>query len=226
VDDDIRLNADFSSRVVIDTERAPWVASPEPGVERKPLDRIGAEIARATTIVRYAPGSAFPSHQHALGEEFLVLEGIFSDASGDYPVGTYVRNPPRSEHAPWTRDGCMIFVKLRQMHQEESERVVIDTSRAAWRPGAGEGHTVQYLHGLAPASERVTLERLDAGTGLPPVEVPGGEEIFVLSGTLADDSGTYPARTWMRNPAGYRRGLRSQVGAVYWAKRGHLPRKA
>ena len=221
--DDIRLNADFSSRVVIDTEQAPWVASPEPGVERKPLDRIGGEIARATSIVRYAPHSAFPAHRHALGEEFLVLEGIFSDASGDYPAGTYVRNPPRSEHAPWTRDGCTILVKLRQMREEEDQRVVIDTGRATWWPCAGEGHAVQYLH-WAP-TERVTIERLDAGTALPPVEVPGGEEIFVLSGTLADETAIYRARTWVRNPVGYRRGLRTQTGAVYWAKRGHLPGK-
>src|SRR5512141_2530532 len=107
--DDTKINADFSRRVVIDTVRAPWIASPEPSVERKPLDRIGGEVARATTIVRYAPGSAFPLHAHGLGEEFLVLEGVFSDTAGDYPAGTYVRNPPGSAHAPATRDGCLLF---------------------------------------------------------------------------------------------------------------------
>ena len=68
------------------------------------LDRIGDEVARATSIVRYAPGSSFARHEHAKGEEFLVLEGIFSDDSGDYPAGFYVRNPPGSGHTPFRKD--------------------------------------------------------------------------------------------------------------------------
>ena len=108
------LNADFGARVVIDTRVAPWIASPEPGVERKLLDRVGGEVARATSIVRYGPGSAFASHEHTLGEEFLVLAGTFADEGGEYPTGTYVRNPPGSRHRPFSTSGCELFVKLRQ----------------------------------------------------------------------------------------------------------------
>lgn len=75
---------------------------------------ISLEVARATSIVRYAPESRFAEHIHELGEEFLVLEGMFSDEHGDYGAGTYVRNPPGSSHSPYTVDGCTIFVKLRQ----------------------------------------------------------------------------------------------------------------
>jgi len=214
------LNADFSRRVVVHTGLAPWIKSPGPGVERKPLDRIGGEIARATSIVRYAPGAAFPAHVLQLGEEFLVLEGVFSDQLGDYPEGTYVRNPPCSGHAPGTSGGCVIFVKLRQMHAQESARVVIDTRKGVWSPGAADGHAVQTLHALR---ERVALERLEAGARLPDEAQPHGEEILVLEGTLADEEGSYPARTWIRNPAGHRRRLQSSTGAVYWVKRGHLP---
>lgn len=92
------VNADFSARVVIESQIAPWVTSPEQGVERKLLDRVGDQVARATSIVRYAPGSAFATHEHALGEEFLVLSGTFADEHGEYPPGTYVRNPPGSQH--------------------------------------------------------------------------------------------------------------------------------
>ena len=56
------INADFSQRVVIHTAEQGWQPSPQVGVERIPLDRIGAEVARATSLVRYAPGSTFPSH--------------------------------------------------------------------------------------------------------------------------------------------------------------------
>src|SRR6266704_5630699 len=109
------VNADFSRRVVIATDEMPWIPSPQAGVERRPLDRIGGEVARATSLVRYAPASAFAAHTHGLGEEFLVLDGVLSDEHGDYPTGTYVRNPPGSRHSPRTAPGCMILVKLRQM---------------------------------------------------------------------------------------------------------------
>src|SRR5262245_19081476 len=113
------VNADFSQRVVLATGELPWIASPQLGVERRPLDRVGGEVARATSLVRYAPDSIFPAHEHALGEEYLVLDGVFSDEHGDYPVGTYVRNPPGSRHSPRTAPGCIILVKLRQMSRTE-----------------------------------------------------------------------------------------------------------
>src|ERR1700745_2169833 len=116
-----RINADFSERVVIATGDLPWIPSPQAGVERRMLDRIGGEVARATSLVRYAAASSFPAHEHALGEEFLVLSGVFSDEHGDYPAGTYVRNPPHSWHTPRTAPGCTIFVKLRQMSLDETD---------------------------------------------------------------------------------------------------------
>ena len=218
----MRVNADFSERVVIQTSELPWIASPQPGVERRMLDRIGGEVARATSLVRYAPASVFEPHGHALGEEFLVLEGIFSDEHGDYPAGTYVRNPPGSRHSPRTAPGCIILVKLRQMTLSESERVVIDTTRVQWGRGDTEGHRRLDLYTNHENGEHVTIERLDAGTSLPAVDCRGGEEIFVLSGGLADEQGEFRSGTWIRNPPGYRRGLKSTGGAVFWAKRGHL----
>jgi anti-sigma factor ChrR (cupin superfamily) len=215
------VNADFTQRVVIATDTLPWIASPQAGVERRLLDRIGGEVARATSLVRYASASAFPAHQHGLGEEFLVLDGVFSDEHGDYPEGTYVRNPPGSRHTPRTAPGCTILVKLRQMKLSESARVVIDTAAAAWEPGAG-GLSRLPLYLAPDTGERVALERLAPGARLPEVDCPGGEEIFLLSGTLRDDYGNYGAGTWIRNPAGFRRSLQSPEGATYWVKRGHL----
>jgi anti-sigma factor ChrR (cupin superfamily) len=216
------VNADFSRRVVIATDEMPWIPSPQSGVERRPLDRIGGEVARATSLVRYAPASAFPAHDHALGEEFLVLSGIFSDEHGDYPAGTYVRNPPQSRHTPRTAPGCTIFVKLRQMPQSEQHRIVTDTTSAKWEPAdtAGVARLPLYLN--SDIGERVTLERLAAGARHPALDRPDGEEIFILSGDLEDEHGIYRARTWIRNPAGFRRSLESRGGATYWAKRGHL----
>jgi len=215
-----RINADFSQRVVMATSDMPWIPSPQAGVERRMLDRIGSEVARATSLVRYAAASTFPAHDHALGEEFLVLEGIFSDEHGDYPAGTYVRNPPLSRHSPRTAPGCTIFVQLRQMALSEKTRLVIDSTTAKWRPAEQAGLTILPL--FQAAGENVALERLDAGATLGESDCPGGEEILILSGDLRDESGTYGAGTWIRNPAGVRRSLGSTSGATYWVKRGHL----
>src|SRR6476661_2253843 len=139
------INADFTKRVVLATNDLPWSPSPQAGVERRLLDRIGGEVARATSLVRYAPASAFPAHSHALGEEFLVLDGVFSDEHGDYPAGTYVRNPPGSRHSPRTAPGCTILVKLRQMAPSEKTRLVIDSTTAHWHPAAQAGLTILPL---------------------------------------------------------------------------------
>jgi len=95
----MRINADFSKRVVIDTAAMEWEDSPMAGVQRRKLDRIGEEVARATSLVKYDPESYFSAHTHSGGEEFLVLDGVFSDEHGDYPAGTYVRNPIGSSRA-------------------------------------------------------------------------------------------------------------------------------
>jgi len=216
---ELLVNSDFTERVVLATQDLPWIASPQQGVERRMLDRVGGEVARATSLVRYAPASDFPVHEHALGEEFLVLDGVFSDEHGDYPAGTYVRNPPGSSHLPRTRPGCTIFVKLRQMRPAENRRVVIDTRASSWQ-AVERGR--QRLPLFDAVEEFVVLETLDAGAQLPDEEQADGEEIFVLSGDLADGEGNYDPATWIRNPAGYRRALRSRYGAVYWVKRGHL----
>jgi len=215
------INADFAQRVVVQTADLPWTPSPQAGVERCMLDRIGGEIARATSLVRYAPASVFPAHGHALGEEFLVLEGVFSDEHGDYAEGVYVRNPPGSRHSPRTEAGCVILVKLRQMHLADEARVVIDTTSAEWSRGDADGHTRLSLYAV-PGREQVTMERLEAGARLVETDCPGGEEIFVLSGSLADEHGSYSRRAWIRNPPGHRRRLGSVKGSVYWMKRGHL----
>lgn len=217
-----QLRADFARREVVDSNQLEWLASPQAGVDRRMLDRIGGEVARATSIVRYAPDSIFPSHVHGLGEEFLVLDGTFSDEHGDYPVGTYVRNPPGSSHAPSTRDGCTIFVKLRQMRADDAERVVIDTAGHVWRPAGDTGHERVVLFSRPDRTENVTMERLAPGTRVAPYRCDGGEEVLVLDGALSDDAGTYDAGTWVRNPAGSRHGLASENGCFFWVKRGHL----
>ncbi len=217
----MELFADLNARVVLDTTELPWSPSPLPGVERRLLDRSGGEVARATSIVRYAPGSSFAAHSHAGGEEILVLEGTFSDETGDHPAGTYLRNPPGSSHAPFSTEGCMILVKLRQMHPADQACVRIQTRQSAWLPGLVPGLAVMPLHQFG--SEQVALVRWAPGTVFQPHRHLGGEEILVLEGVFQDEAGTYPAGSWLRNPPGSVHSPWSDQGCTIWVKTGHLP---
>jgi anti-sigma factor ChrR (cupin superfamily) len=217
----MNVNADLSQRAVVDSERLPWVDSPLPGVQRRMLERDGEEVARATSIVRYAPGSAFAPHTHGGGEEFLVLEGVFSDESGDFGPGIYVRNPPGSSHTPSSAEGCTIFVKLRQMAAADQAVVLVDTGRGEWQAGARAGVSEMLLH--QHGSERVRLVRFAPGTRIPRHEHPGGEEILVLAGAFEDEHGHYGKGTWLRNPVGSSHGAFSPEGCTLYIKSGHLP---
>ena len=217
----MQLRADLKQRAVVDSHALAWSPSPMAGVERRMLDRCGAEVARATSIVRYAAGSAFERHSHGGGEEILVLEGTFSDELGDYPAGTYLRNPVGSAHAPYSEVGCTILVKLQQMHRGDQSRLVIDTHSAPWLPGLVNGLEVMPLHGFG--SEHVALVRWAPGTRFQAHSHPGGEEIFVLDGVFQDEHGDYPAGSWLRNPPGSIHRPWSEPGCTIWVKTGHLP---
>jgi anti-sigma factor ChrR (cupin superfamily) len=215
------LNADLTLRAVSFADEAEWVASPMAGIERRMLERDGDEVARATSVVRYSPGSQFPRHEHERGEEFLVLEGTFADEAGSYPAGTYGRNPPGSGHAPWSDEGCVLFVKLRQFHVRDRARVVIDTRTEEWFPGLAKGIAVLPLHGFG--SERVSLVRWAPQVAFVLHAHPGGEEIFVLDGAIEDEEGRYTAGSWLRNPPGSQHRPFTLEGCLLYVKIGHLP---
>jgi len=216
----MKINADLAKRAVVTIEDVPWVDSPQPGVQRRMLERDGDEVARATSVVRYAPKSYFPSHVHTGGEEFIVLEGVFSDEHGDYGTGMYVRNPVGSTHEPFTEDGCTILVKLWQMDPEDQKHVRIDTNTAAWLPGPAKGLRVMPLH--TRGKEEIALAKWDPGSRFHRHTHPGGEEILVLEGTLEDEHGRYPKGTWLRNPPGSTHAPFSGEGCVIYVKTGHL----
>lgn len=217
----MEINDDFQARVVITPDDMSYVSSPSPGVERIMLDRIGGEVARATSIVRYAPGSEFPPHVHTGGEEYLVLEGVFSDEHGDFPTGSYVRNPMGTRHAPFTRDGATILVKLWQFQEGDDRQFAVDTRAQAFVPGLVDGLSVLPLHSFG--TENVALVRWAPGTRFKPHRHWGGEEIYVIEGTFADEHGVYPAGSWLRNPDGSdHTPFTTEEGALIYVKTGHL----
>lgn len=214
------LNMDFSQRLVIKTAEQEWIASPAVGVWRKPLEREAKESGHTTSIVKYEPNSAFATHPHPYGEEILVLEGVFSDEHGDYPAGTYIRNPPGSQHAPFSREGCVILVKLNQFDPSDLETVRIHTHQTDWLPGIG-GLQVMPLHDFK--HEHVALVKWPKDERFQPHRHFGGEEIFVLSGEFRDEFGEYPTHTWLRSPHMSEHFPFVEQETVIWVKTGHLP---
>ena len=215
------IHSDFAERIVLHTDELVWQASPEAGVMRKYLDRVGDEVARASSIVRYKPNTSFAQHAHDEGEEILVLDGCFSDEGGDYPAGTYLRNPPGSRHTPFSNDGCTLFVKLRQFERSDDQELRINTKASDWYPGLVPGLSVMPLHehqGISTA-----LVRWAPNTVFNPHVHPGGEEIYVLDGVFYDEFGIYPKGSWIRSPRYSKHApFTGAEGALIYVKVGHL----
>jgi anti-sigma factor ChrR (cupin superfamily) len=217
----MNLNADFTRRAAVHAASLPWQPSPTQGVDRRMLDRVGEEVARATTIVRYAPNSRFPTHTHGGGEEFLVLDGVFQDEHGDFPAGSYVRNLPGSSHTPGSAPGCTIFVKLWQFDPQDRTEVRLPPAAIAYcaypdRPG------VEVAPLFRDEREDVRLERWAPGAviGLHPT---GGIELLVLEGSFVHNGETFVAQSWLRLPPGDAATLSvGRDGCRLWIKEGHL----
>ena len=213
------LNGDLSARVVIDASSLPWTASPSRAVWRRRLHRVGpAESGQVTSIVRYEPGSTFPTHDHPDGEEILVLEGVFSDEHGDWPAGTYLLNPQGFRHAPFSREGCLLFVKLRQFPGTDRRHVAIDTRALPWTAQAGR--ELKPLYSQEGYTDRTYLERWRPEATPGERIYPLGAELLVLDGSFADERGQYGAQTWLRLPPGFRHAPRTAAGCELYIKEG------
>jgi hypothetical protein len=187
------------------------------------LDRIGEEVARATSIVRYAPGSAFSPHTHDGGEEFLVLDGVFQDEHGDYPAGNYVRNPPTTRHIPRSEAGCTILVKLHQFDLTDRTAVRLDTNKMS--PVASNTQAgVLTVPLFSDGREEVRIEHWSAGARIR-LAVPGGLEVLVLDGGFAEGQDEFVTLSWLRLPTGAQLdAVTGKSGAKLWIKTGHLQR--
>ena len=217
----MKINADFDQTAALHTAEMEWQASPMAGVERRMLDRIGGEVARATSIVRYAPGSVFSEHTHSGGEEFIVLEGVFQDEHGDYPAGTYVRNPIGTHHIPRSDNGCTIFVKLWQFDADDQKKFALDMNTLPLSP-VGTRDGVSHALLSQRDNELVALEEWQANTHCA-IGDAGGAELLILDGSLEWNGKTYRQHDWIRLPAGYETtAMAGPKGARLWIKTRHL----
>ena len=217
----MKIAADFEKREVVHSESLEWIKSPMAGVERRPLDRVGGEVARATTIVRYAPGSHFSPHIHTGGEEFIVLDGVFQDEHGDFPVGSYVRNPPQSSHTPGSDDGCVIFVKLWQYQPEDRKHVKLRMDTMGSVPDQNNpGLSITPL--FKDEFEEVSLLHVEPNVTAT-IDATSGAELLVLEGEVKEGNDTLVKHSWLRTPIGTSLTIKTSAnGAKVWMKAGHL----
>lgn len=216
------LNGDLDVRVVVDANALPWTDSPSRTVRRRRLHHVGApESGQVTSVVRYQPGSTFPTHDHPDGEEILVLEGTFSDEHGDWPAGTYLLNPEGFRHAPFSREGCLLFVKLRQFPGGDRLHVAVDTGAIPWT--SGKGCAVKRLYSQEGYSDRMTLERWSGHDAAAERSYPLGAELLVLEGSFEDEHGRYGPLTWLRLPREFRHSPKTVTGCKLYVKEGGFP---
>ncbi len=215
------INGDLASRVVVDTGSMGWSASPSASVRRKRVHLVGPpESGQVTSVVLYEPDSRFEPHDHPQGEEILVLEGVFSDEHGDWPAGTYLLNPEGFRHAPFSRGGCLLFVKLRQFPGKDRRHVVLSTHALSWQPTEVRERSIKPLYRQPGYSDTMRLEHWTAGSARRARRYDDGAEIFVLDGAFEDEQGQHRAGSWMRMPVRSLHHFGSDEGCTVYVKEG------
>lgn len=220
----LSINGDLSQSVVMHTSSMEWLPSPSGSVLRKRVHLVGgAEAGQVTSVVRYLENSSFAAHDHPEGEEILVLDGVFSDEHGDWPAGSYLLNPEGFRHAPFSKPGCLIFVKLRQYGGSGRRHVALCTHELPWKSGPHSGIELKLLYSEAGFPDEMRLERWAPGATPGTVSYEGGAEILVLRGRLEDEQGSYDKLSWLRLPAGATHTPVSPNGCELYLKTGAVP---
>jgi anti-sigma factor ChrR (cupin superfamily) len=217
----LAINGDLSRPVVVDTRTMEWSPSPSGSVWRKRVHRVGPpESGQVTSVVRYEPASTFPAHDHPDGEEILVLDGVFSDEHGDWGQGSYLLNPEGFRHAPFSRQGCLLFVKLRQFPGRDRHHIAIDTRTLPWQATSSAGISTSRLYEQTGFVDAMRLERWKAGTPGEPRTYALGAELFVIDGAFDDETGRHAAGSWLRFPVGAGHRAGSSEGCTLYVKEG------
>ena len=217
--DEISINGKLGVRATEDTRLMSWSESPSGTVWRKRVHLVGPpESGQVTSIVRYLSDSNFPAHDHPEGEEILVLEGVFSDEHGDWPAGTYLLNPEGFRHAPFSKPGCELFVKLRQFPGLDRQHVVINVNTLAWKSTSRPGQSEKLLYAQEGYLDVTRLLRWEPDSNLGEIEYQGGAELYVLDGEFEDELGEYRSGTWLRIPSRVKLIPRTTRGCTLYCK--------
>lgn len=213
------INMDFTKRVVLDTNVVDWQKTGVNGITIKPLAIQDDDLGHLTAMIRYNDKSVYTRKERSNGEELLVLAGTFSTHSGDYPTGTYYRNPRDILQLPFSQHGCIVFAKLNQIHPEDNQKIAKNVCTDAWVDSKYSAK-MQFLsqHG----TEQTLMVKWPKGYAYKGEGNVGGTEIFVISGELHDDTNCYSAGTWLRTMGAPFSNGKVKEEMVALVKYGHL----
>jgi hypothetical protein len=216
-----QINADMSKLVSMDTNSMKWQESPSGTVWRKRLHLVGpSEAGQVTSLVMYEANADFHAHAHPGGEEILVLGGTFSDERGDFTAGTYLLNPEGYEHTPFSKDGGVIFVKLKQYPGDSRNQIVVQTQNKEWIESTVPGVSIKMLYSEHNYPEETSLQKWNKGASPGKLSYSQGAEIFILKGSIQDEFGLHSEMSWLRYPAGAEHTPSSPEGCEIYIKRG------
>jgi anti-sigma factor ChrR (cupin superfamily) len=171
-----------------------------------------------TMLTRFDPGGFFQLHGHPGGEEILVLQGIFEDEIGIHTPGTYMLNPEGFIHRPYSNEGCLTFVKLRQHGGKTRNQVRTNIYESPWQSGIIPKIEVKTLYQQIGYPEKVWVERWQPHTKLSNIVETEVKEIFLIEGSWSDALGNYPTGSWLRYPPNYPYSPASETGCLLYVK--------
>jgi anti-sigma factor ChrR (cupin superfamily) len=91
--------------IIVRKDEAGFESSPMPGVQIRNL------MGKKTMLVRMAPKSYLPEHNHKAAEQCLVLEGSISSDGITAYAGDYTYMPAGSHHHPlYSETGCLLLI--------------------------------------------------------------------------------------------------------------------
>lgn len=146
------------------------------------------------------------------------MDGTFSDETGDFGRGSYFRNPKGFVHAPFSKDGCLILVKLHQFASDDDKRLCIPAEKQEFQ-SLYDGIDILPLH--QHGRERVSLLRMSENATLPLASFTG-VEWYLLSGQLTDEKGAWlgDSGAWLRTPQ--QSAVTASQPSLLWLKTGHF----
>ncbi|ELR97154.1 cupin domain-containing protein [Gloeocapsa sp. PCC 73106] len=214
-----KINATLLKRVAVLQSSLTWYPTDFPGIWFGCFESDHeVQDHPVTMLTRFDPGGFFHLHGHAGGEEILVLKGNFKDEMGVHTPGTYMLNPEGFIHTPYSEEGCLTFVKLRQHGGKTRQQIRTNIFDGFWQPGMTPQIEVQPLYEQPGYLEKAWIERWQPGALLSNVVETEIKEIFVIEGNWSDELGSYPEGSWLRYPPNYAYSPFSETGCLIYVK--------
>jgi anti-sigma factor ChrR (cupin superfamily) len=213
--------ADTASRIIRVSDLE-WTAMPAmPALKAKPL-WVDAATNRRAQLARFEPGAGLPMHRHAGDELLLVIEGSLSDEHGTTTAGNVGFRPNGCIHSVSSKNGATVLGIITGGIEPATSTAGAPPSQnfnlaeIAWTEAIPGVRQKPVWHDKE-TKRRAALVRFEAGAKLPRHKHVGDELIFVIEGSVSDESGEVVAGNANYRPNGCTHTVTSKNGATVFA---------